>query len=893
MSDSTYGRPHSSARKREIADEVSDELEFHLEMRTREYIARGMSPAEARDRALARFGDLAHVRKTCRDIGRRKDEDMRRREYVGELRQDIGFALRQLVANPGFSLVAIVTLALGIGATTAIFSAVNAVVLRPLPIADPERLVFVFNEWKGNLGSVSAGNFTDVAAEQRGFDSLTAMEYSSFNLSDGTSAERIVGARATASYFDVFGVRPALGRVFRPDEDQPGREQVVVLSHRLWARRFGADPKIVGREIRMNGLPYEVVGVMPAEFDVIANTEELLVPIAFTPARKAMHDEHYLTVVARLRGGVSRSQAQQNVDTIVQDLRKRYPLEDAALVMRVEPFVAQYVGPDRGRLLTLLGAVGLVLLIACGNVANLLLARGAVRARELAIRAALGAGRGRIVRQLLTESLVLALTAAAAGLAIAAWGTQSLIALTPPGVPRLEQAAVDGKVLAFALGLAMASSLIFGLAPALRAVRSGVSDRLKEGGRGQVASGRDWIRSALVAGEVALAVLLLIGAGLLIRSGIEAGRVRLGFDPERVITARLSLPESEYSDTARAESTFVRLAEEAGRLPGVRAAALTSGTPMSPGGGSNGLIPEGKEFHPDNVVDTRLRIISADYFRAMGITLRRGREFDARDRRGAPKVMILSEAAAAALFPGLDPIGRRVSCCEPGPDGKGPDYKMVIGVAGDVRSRGPARPAIAEFYLPMAQIPREAWSWIQRSMYVVARADAGDPASLLPGLRTIVSNIDPDVPLFNVQTMDERLAGSLAAARFNTLLLTLLGAIGLVLSAIGIYGVIAYFVTERTPEIGVRMALGATRADVIRLVLRQAAKPVTIGVAVGLLASLAATRVLSAQLVGIQRGDPLTLAAVVLALLVTAIVAAVTPARRAAGVDPTQALHVG
>jgi predicted permease len=872
-------------------DEVEAELEFHLEMRTREYIARGMRPAEARDRALSRFGDLARVRNTCRDIGQRRDTDMRRREYFGELVQDIGFALRQLLANPGFSLVAIVTLALGIGATTAIFSAVNAVVLRPLPVPEPERLVFLFNEWKGNLGSVSAGNFTDVAAEQRGFESLTAINYSSFNLSDGSTAERIIGARVTAAYFDVFGVRPALGRGFRLDEDEPGREQVVVLTHRLWVRRFGADPQIVGRDIRMNGLPYQVVGVMPASFDAIANTEELLVPIAFTAARKAMHDEHFLTVVARLRSGVSQAQAQQNVDTIVQGLRKRFPLEDAALVMRVEPFVSQYVGPDRGRLLTLLGAVGLVLLIACGNVANLLLARGAVRGRELAIRAALGAGRARIVRQLLTESLVLALIAAAAGLAIAAWGTQSLIALTPPGVPRLEEASVDGKVLAFALALAIASSLFFGLAPALRASRAGVSDQLKEGGRGQVAAGRDWVRMLLVTGEVALAVLLLVGAGLLIRSGIEAGRVRLGFDPEGVMTARLSLPEAEYSEPARVEATFARLAEEAARIPGVHTAALTSGTPMAPGGGSNGLIAEGKPLHPDSVVDTRLRIVSADYFRTMGISLRRGREFDARDRRGAQKVMILSEAAAAALFPGQDPIGRRVSCCEPGPDGKGPDWKTVVGVAGDVRSRGPAQPVIAEFYLPIEQIPQEAWTWIQRSMYIAARAGNGDAMSLLPALRGLVSNIDPDVPLFNVQTMDERLAGSLATSRFNTLLLTLLGGIGLVLSAIGIYGVIAYFVTERTPEIGVRMALGATRSDVVRLVLRQAAPPVAAGVAVGLLGSIAATRVLSAQLVGVQRSDPLTLTAVVLTLLITAVAAAVAPARRAAGVDPTRALH--
>jgi predicted permease len=849
-----------------------------------------MSPADARDRALARFGDLAHVRKTCREIGGRKDDDMRRREYLGELRQDIGFALRQLLANPGFSLVAIVTLALGIGATTAIFSAVNAVVLRPLPFPEPDRIAFVFNVWRGNLGSVSAGNFTDLSAEQRSFDTLTAMQYSSFNLSDGSTAERIVGTRVTASHFDVFGVRPAHGRTFRADEDQPGHEQVVVLSHRLWLRRFGADPGIVGREIRMNGLPYEVVGVMPADFDNSARLEDLWVPIAFTPARKAMHDEHYLTVIGRLAPGVSVSRAQQDVDAIVARLRVRFPKDDAALVMRVQPFTTQVVGDNRGRLLTLLGAVAFVLLIGCGNVANLLLARGAARDRELAIRAALGAGRARIVRQLLTESLVLAVIAAAAGLAIAAWGTRSLVALTPPGVPRLEEASVDGSVLAFAFGLALLSSVVFGLAPALRAARSNVTDALKAGGRGQAGGERDWVRSLLITGEVALALLLLVGAGLLIRSGIEAGRVGLGFDPAGVITARLALPETEYAETTRAEATFVRLAEEAGQLAGVRVAALTSGTPMAPGGGSNGLIAEGKARDPENVVDTQLRIVSPDYFRAMGIPLRRGRGFDAQDRRGATKVMVLSEAAAAALFPGQDALGRRVYCCEPGPDG-GPDYKTVVGIAADVRSRGPLRPVVAEFYLPIAQVPHEAWTWIQRSMYLVARVESGDPSTLLPGLRALVSRTDPDVPLFNVQTMDERIAGSLATARFNTLLLTLLGAIGLILSAIGIYGMIAYFVTQRTAEIGVRMALGATRRDVIRLVLRQAAVPIALGLAAGLLASFAATRALSAQLVGVERSDPVTLVAVIGTLAVTALAAALVPARRAASVDPTQALR--
>jgi putative ABC transport system permease protein len=891
MADSHYGRPRRPARRREIADEVSDELEFHIEMRTREYIARGMNPADARDRALARFGDLAYVRKTCREIGRRKDDDMRRREYFGELRQDIGFALRQLVANPGFSLVAIVTLALGIGATTTIFSAVNAVVLRPLPIADPARLVFVTEAWRGQPSDVSAGNFVDMMAAQTAFERAAAIQYASFNVSDGDNPERVIGARVTHGFFDLFGVAPSIGRVFRPDEDQPGSEFVIILSHRLWTRRFAADKSIVGRDVRIGGRPYRVVGVMPAEFDLTSDAEELWVPMAFTPERRAMHDEHYLTVPARLRDSVTREQAEEQLKTIATTLRERFPRDNAELAFRVLPFTETFVGEDRNRLLVMLGAVGLVLLIACGNIANLLLARGATRSCELAIRAALGAGRGRIVRQLLTESLVLAMVAGAVGLALAWWTTGTLVALAPPGVPRLDQTSIDTTVLAFALGLSVLSSLVFGLAPALRSARAGVSDTLKEGGRGQAGSGgRDWLRSVLIATEVALAVLLLVGAGLLIRSAIELTRVRPGFNPAGVLTARMTLPAAEYRDSTRAVAAFERLAEEIERIPGVTATALASQVPMGPGGNGNGLIPDGKPFDLKYAVNARLRIVSPGIFKTLEIPILRGREFDARDRRGAQKVMIVSQTLAGALFPGQDALGRRVACCEPGPDGK-PDYKMIVGIAGDMRGRALAAPPPPDFYLPIAQVPAEAWDWNQRTMYIVTRATSGDAMAPLPHLRSVVAAIDPDVPLFNVRTMEERMTESVAGARFNTLLLSLLGAIGLALSAIGIYGVIAYFVTQRTSEIGVRVALGATRSDVIRLVLRQAAAPIALGLAAGLLASLAATRALASQLVGVERSDPITLASVISVLAVTALLAAFIPARRAAGVDPTRALH--
>src|SRR6185295_2145597 len=437
--------------------------------------------------------------------------------------------------------------------------------------------------------------------------------------------------------------------------------------------------------------------------------------------------------------------------------------------------------------------------------------------------------------------------------------------------------------------LSLASSFLFGLVPALRAARGSISGTLREGGRGFAGFGGDWLRPSLLAAEVALSVLLLVGAGLLIRSGQELQRVHAGFDPTGVLTARIALPAIGYNDAERVVATFERFAEETGTSPGVRFAAVSSQIPMSRGSSTNGLVAEGKPPVTENIVDSRLGIVTGDYFRALSIPILRGRSFTSADRRGAQKVMIVSETLAATLFPGQDPIGRRVSCCEGGPDG-GPDYKLVIGVAADLRSRGLAEDVYPEFYLPIAQAPSAAWDWVQRSMYIVART-GGKPEAAIPTLRRITAAIDPDVPLYDVLTMDQRMAESLATARFNTLLLTILGCFGLLLAAGGIYGVAAYFVTQRTAEIGVRMALGATRRDVLKLVLWRAILPVAAGVLLGLGASAAATRVLAASLVGVGPTDPLTLAAVILVLVATALLASVFPARRAASVEPTRALQ--
>ena len=888
----TFGkRLRSRIWRGSVEDEVDAELAFHVEMRARELAARGMDAAEARRAAIRRFGDIDRVNAACRRIGRGRDRDMRRTEYMSELSQDVRFAVRQMLRNPGFTIVALATLALGIGATAAIFSVVHAVVLRPLPVPEPERILTIYEYSRGNLGNISAGNFVDGVQSAASFSDTTALQYSSFNLADAEDATRVIGARTTAGFFGVFGIAPQFGRVYTDAEDQPGRELVVVLSHRLWTRRFGADPSMVGRSIRLNGQPYEVVGIMPAHFDFTAQTEELWVPIAFTPERKATHDEHYLFSFGRLKPGVTREQAAAELDRNAADLKKKFPRDNAELGMRAVPLMQNFVGDYGQRLFVMLGAVGFVLLIACGNIANLLLARGAARSGELAMRAALGAGRGRIVRQLLTESAVLAVVSAAAGLALAAWGVRALIAAAPPGVPRLEQTSLDPIVIAFTMGIALLSAALFGVAPALRAARTDVQTVLKEGGRGSSSGGvRDRLRAGLIVAELALALLLLVGAGLLIRSAMALQNTAPGFHASGVLASRMSLPAAEYAEPARIIETFERVAEAARHVPGVSAAALTSQVPMGPGGNGNGLIPEGRPLEMASAINSRLRIVTPGYFETLGIPILRGRPIDETDRRGGLKVMVVSQALADAAFPGADPIGKRMACCEAGPDGKSPDYKTIVGVAGNVRWRGLGEAPSPEFYLPAAQVPAVAWNWIQRTMYVVVRTSM-DPAALANPLRAAVAPIVPGVPLFDARSMEERVGASIATARFNTLLLSLLGGIGLVLSAVGIYGVIAYFVSRRTQEIGVRMALGASRRDVVALVIRQAAVPVGLGIAIGLAASFPLARVLSTQLFGVRPYDPATFAAVVAALAFVALLASLIPAARAASLDPTRALH--
>ena len=797
-----------------------------------------------------------------------------------------GFAIRQMRAARGFTVVAVLTLAVGIGATTAIFSAMNAVVLRPLPIPQPERVVEVMEGWRDEPTKVSVSVFQDVAATHEAFETVAAANHVNVTMMRRDGAERVTGARVTGGFFDVFKVPPSLGRVFGSDEDRPGREQVVVLSHRLWVRQFAADPAIVGRELTIDQRPYTVLGVMPASFDFSAQSDELWAPIAFTPAEIARRDEHYLTVYARLATGVTRQQAGQMVDAVSRRRAQRYPDDsaerwlqrdtaDAAVRRRLRPAAGRAVGCGRLRSVDRLRQ----------RVEPVAGARRVARARTGAPHGARRRARRDWCVNCSPRAWSSGLVSAAAGAALARWWLGLLIAFSPAGVPRLEQARIDSGALGFAVVLAIAASVLFGLVPAWRAARVDVNRTLKESGRGAAGgSTRDVVRSTLIAGEVALALVLLVCAGLLIRSAVETGRVAAGFDPAGVFSGRLQLPEVKYGSPAALLRASTEIEESVARIPNVQSAAIAS---VIPGlrSFSNGLLPEGKPLELRYVTQSDGVFVSPAYFRTMGLRILQGRSFDAAvDRAGSLPVVMLNETAARLMWPGQDAIGKRLGSAHP--DG----LSTVIGIVADARLGGVAEPVPPTFYVTFAQLEERGWAWTRRSFFVLARTQ-GDAAPLAGAVRRVVASIDPAIPLYNVATMEQRMARTLEPARFNTVLLALLGGVGLLLAAVGIYGVIAYFATQRTSEIGIRMALGASRGDVVLLVVRQAIVPVLVGMCAGAGGALLASRAIATQLVNVRPTDPATFVAVVSTLMIVGLCAALIPARRAASVDPTRALQ--
>jgi putative ABC transport system permease protein len=870
--------------------EVRDELAHHIDLRTQELIDRGMDSDTAHQEAVRRFGNVDRMHSQLTAIGRRRDQAIARREWLDDLRQDVVFALRQCRLHPGFTAAAVLTLALGIGATTAIFSVVNAVVLRPYPFDQPERVLLVYTTWRGQRSSVSGGNYNYIRNQVTTVEHLAAASYGSFNLSDEGTPERILGMRTTANFDDVFGVAPLHGRFYQEAEDVPGREQVVVLTSQLWERRFGGDPNIVGRSIRLNGLPYQVVGIMPPSFDAYADASELFVPAAFTAERLAMYDEHFLDLVGRRRTDVTLAQVNEELARVGRNLARDHPkfnTERGIVAQVLSDFV---IGDFRTRLFVLLAAVALVLLIACANVANLLLARLAARSRELAIRAAIGAGRARIVRQVLTESLVLAGIGGVAGVLLAWWLLPILVANAPAGVPRLETATLDITVLLATVGMVLGSSALVGLLPALHTVRGReLRDELGDGKGASSGTVRPWVRQTLIASQAALVLIVLAGAALLVRSAINLQAVPIGFDTSGVLSARVALPAAQYSSPVQARTAFMTILERLSSTPGVEVAALDSQPPLLGGGGSNGLIPEGRPLDMSSIINSQSHFVTPDYFRALRIPLKEGRTFTPQDVRSAPLVMVINETLAREAFQGQDPIGKRITCCEGGTDG--PMWKTVVGVVADVRSRGPAQPPRPEFYLPIMQIPDVAWTWIGRTMNVMARSAGGDPSLLTGGLRQAVRDLDPTLPVYAIRTMDEGLRQTVAQATFNMMLMTALGITGLVLAGLGIYSVIAWLVAQRTKEIGLRMALGASARDVVRQVAVHGLKPVTLGLIVGLLLALLTGRLLQGQLFEVGARDPIALGSVVVLMLLVAVLAGIIPAARAARIDPGRVLH--
>ncbi|HEX8694476.1 MAG TPA: ABC transporter permease [Longimicrobium sp.] len=803
------------------------------------------------------------------------------------LLQDIRYAARTLARSPGFTLAAVATLALGIGGTTAIFTAVRAVLLAPLPFARADELV-VFTEDNPRAGlenvEVAPGNFAEWRARSRSVAEWAVYDYATANLSGAGDPERLRAFAVSANLFRVLGARAAVGRTFAAGEDRPGGARVVMLSHAFWRARFGADPRIVGRAVRLDGEPYTVVGVMPAEFR-FPQASDVWLPLALDAADLQDRRGHWARVVGRLRPGASPGDAAAELGAIARQLATEHPETNAGWTVDVRPVRAGLLEGFNQMLISLMAASAFVLLIACANVAGLLLARGGARRRELAVRAALGAGRGRLVRQLLTESLLLALAGGGLGVLIATWASGALEAALPATyfdfVPQFRDARVNGAVLAFAGGVSLFTGVLFGLLPALSATGRHLQPALREGGPGVArGGGRARTRAALVVGEVALALVLLTAAGFSIATGVALARRNWGFQEERLLTMRVTLPQGDYPTDTAASLFHARLLERLQALPGVRAAGLATGVPMSGEGGPVTLEVEGRPPPPPGLAPrAEYRGVSPGYFAALGVPLAAGRAFGDRDRIGSPPVAVVSADFARRAFPGENPIGRRVRV-----EGDGNPWREIVGVAGDISDLRTATQGKAYIYTPFLQLG-------QPTAFLALRT-AGDPAEVTAAVRRAVAALDPGLPVYDVLTMRERVAESMFPFRVVGWLLSALGAVALVLAAVGVYGVVAYGVAQRTHEIGVRMALGAARADVLRLFAGQGLRLALAGVALGAVGALAVARGMQhGMLAGVDPSAPRVFAAVAGVLAAAAVLASYLPARRAAGVDPMVALR--
>jgi len=797
---------------------------------------------------------------------------------------DLRYGARMLMKKPGFTLVAVLTLALGIGATTAIFSVVNAVLLRPLPYPDAHRLLYVGQQYRSGISGSGEPKFLFWHEQSQSFEALAC--YSSFggaggNLAGGNEAEYVRGVRVSEDFFRVLGVYPALGRAFIKAEDTPGSARVAILSDGLWRRRFGGNPALLGQTVLLNDRAVTVIGIMPPQFRFGAGAD-LFVPMQARPT--ANYDPN-AEVVGRLKPGVTLQQAQAELKVVAEKYRAAFPRQmQEGESIGVEPYQELFTGGVAQWLWLLLGAVSFLLLIACANVANLQLTRATARQREIAVRLALGAGTGRIVRQLLTEGLLLALSGAVAGLMLAVWGIDLLIALMPEGLlPSVAVISVDWRVLAFTFAAAVATGLLFGLAPAWQARKVDVNTVLKEQA-GKGGTGRGRLRGALVVAEVALSLILLVGAGLLVRTFANLLGVTPGFDPHNVLTCQIALNGERYSMTNAAAAFYREALERISRLPGVEAAAITNKLPLDWQFNMPVVFPD----HPDKLQNVQLRMISPDYFRVMRIAVRQGRAFTDADNATAPPVAIVNEAFARRFFDGQNPFAQQFSVGR----GLNDPARQVIGVVSDVKQQGLDRPAPPMVFVPIPQMPDRLMAMVRTftSAHFAVRTTV-EPLSLSAAVKREVATLDATLPLSQFHSMEEVAALSVATQRFNTLLLGLFAVLGLLLAAVGIYGVMAYAVAQRTNEIGLRIALGAQARDVIGLILRQGLSLALLGTALGLAGAYGLTRLMKTLLFGVNATDPLTYAGVAALLVLVALLACYLPARRAAKVDPMIALR--
>ncbi|HZI61978.1 MAG TPA: ABC transporter permease [Pyrinomonadaceae bacterium] len=803
--------------------------------------------------------------------------------------KNLVYSVRMLLKRPSLTAVAIIAIALGIGANTAIFSVVNTVLLQPLPFEQPQQLVMLAAEQRDQAldgrGSFSVPDFVDIQKQSKTLEYVATHQGTGTIVTEGGDPERLLGAAVSADYFPLLRVKPVLGRVFTHDEDKPGAPSVIVLSHSLWQRRFGGDPNIIGREVNIGGKT-TVVGVLPAGFQYPISDEQqdFWEPIfSATFMTKDLREERaqrILSLIARLKPGLTLDQAKAELDLLSRQIEQQSPISNTNTIFNAVSMHEDITRDYRSALLVMLGAVGLVLLIACANVANLLLARAAARQKEVAIRMALGASRARIASQLLTESVLLSLAGGALGLLLASWGMDLLVAYGPADVPRLRHVSLDRSVLLFTLAISTLTGIVFGLAPALHASRPDPGNMLKDATRGVSHGGRSRMRSALIVSEVALSLMLLVGAGLLINSFWRLLQTDAGYDPKGVLAVDVPLSRAKYTNPEQRSAAFEQLISRMKALPGVRDASVVSNVPLTDRDIELSFQVEGREpYKPGNEAVADYTVVGSDYFRTMNIAVQRGRVFANSDTANTPQAIVVSEAFVKRYFPDEEPIGRRIVF-----DGPTKTPREIIGVVADIRRNGLDAEAEPEMYVSHVQNP-------ERRLNLVIRTDSQDGSQLTQSARAEVKAFDPDQIIWRTETLEQLLGTSVAPRRFNMMLLGIFAGVALVLAAVGLYGVMSYSVTWRTHEIGIRMALGAKRGDVLRLVVRQGMIMALIGLVIGLIGALSLSRVMTSMLHGVSPTDPLTFAGVSIVLLGVALLACLIPARRATRVDPIVALR--